>query len=320
MHNKIAHTAEHAFIGSLQKLIGETLNVRKVEHRDVDNSAFIRIPYLDLELVNKAQMEVNHLIKTGRKIESHQFESLNDAKKSFPYLRAHEDQIKKNSNSIRVIEIEEHDVAACAREHTHNLSDCDFFLVKNVSKNGNEYEITFVVEQQARELAMALSSKLLNIYNEIGANFNTVENTIKKLQRENEVSSKKLKKLIEEKLGNIRSYRHPHSKITIVQGIFCGLIDSEIRSFAGRKIAEKNTVVIIANINEQQHSTLASFVFARNESLGNIDCNKIFRDVCGNDCKGGGNSSFVSGVIESGKTESIINNIVRIINDNNSVF
>jgi len=27
MQNKVAHTAEHAFIGSLQKLIGKTLNV-----------------------------------------------------------------------------------------------------------------------------------------------------------------------------------------------------------------------------------------------------------------------------------------------------
>ena len=252
MHNKIAHTAEHAFIGSLQKLIGETLNVRKVEHREADNSAFIRIAYLDIEPVNKAQKEVNLLIKAGRKIIGHHFESLNDAKKCFPYLRANEEQIKNHSNFIRVVEIEDHDVAACSREHTHNLNECDFFLIKNVSKNGNQYEISFVVEQQAREVAMALASKLLNIYNEIGANFNTVENTIRKLQVENQLSRKKLKKLTEEKLDNIRSYSPPHTKITIIDGIFSGLIDSEIRSFAGRKISEKNTVVIVANIDSSR--------------------------------------------------------------------
>ena len=63
MHNKIAHTAEHALIGSLQKLIGKTLHVRKVEHRQADNSVFITTPHLDLELIIKAQSEVNSLIR-----------------------------------------------------------------------------------------------------------------------------------------------------------------------------------------------------------------------------------------------------------------
>jgi len=67
MHNKIAHSAEHAFIGSLQYLIGKTLNVRKVEHRKADNSVFITIPNLDLELIIRAESEVNSLINMGKK-------------------------------------------------------------------------------------------------------------------------------------------------------------------------------------------------------------------------------------------------------------
>ena len=42
MQNRLAHTAEHAFIASLQKLLGKTLDVRKVEHRDYDNLAIIK--------------------------------------------------------------------------------------------------------------------------------------------------------------------------------------------------------------------------------------------------------------------------------------
>ena len=111
MHNKIAHTAEHALIGSLQKLIGKTLHVRKVEHRQADNSVFITTPHLDLELIIKAQSEVNSLISTGRKVITHSFVSLGEAKKRFPELRANEERIEKESTSIRVIEIEGHDVA-----------------------------------------------------------------------------------------------------------------------------------------------------------------------------------------------------------------
>jgi hypothetical protein len=35
MQNRLAHTAEHAFIGSLQKLLGKTLNVRKAREDTV---------------------------------------------------------------------------------------------------------------------------------------------------------------------------------------------------------------------------------------------------------------------------------------------
>ncbi|HEY7506656.1 MAG TPA: hypothetical protein VH621_03560, partial [Nitrososphaera sp.] len=68
MHDRIAHTAEHAFIGSLQKLLGQTLHVRKVEHRESSNTAFIVIPHLDPDIIFKAQSQVNSLIKDGRKV------------------------------------------------------------------------------------------------------------------------------------------------------------------------------------------------------------------------------------------------------------
>ena len=192
MHNKIAHSAEHAFIGSLQYLTGKTLNVRKVEHRKTDNSVFITIPNLDLELIIRAESEVNSLINMGKKIITHSFESLSEAKERLPSLRANEERIIA-SNPVRVVEIEGHDLAACAMEHVENLNECSFFLVTRISKNGKDYEISFVVGEQAKETAIALSLKLLKICEEIEANFNTVENTIRKLKTDSEIYLGKLK-------------------------------------------------------------------------------------------------------------------------------
>ena len=61
MNAKAAHTAEHAFIGSLQKILNKTLSVRKVEHKDSYNVAFISASeiHLDLEKISMAQKEVN---------------------------------------------------------------------------------------------------------------------------------------------------------------------------------------------------------------------------------------------------------------------
>ena len=49
MNTKAAHTAEHAFIGSLQKILNKTLSVRKVEHKDSYNIAFIRASEIELD-------------------------------------------------------------------------------------------------------------------------------------------------------------------------------------------------------------------------------------------------------------------------------
>lgn len=313
MHNKLAHTAEHAFIGSLQKLMGKTLHVRKVEHRQADNSVFITTPNLDLELIIKAQSEVNSLISTGRKIIIHSFVSLGEAKKRFPELRANEERIEKESTSIRVIEIEGHDVAACALDHANDLSECVFFLVKKVSRSGNEHEINFVVEKQAKETAIILSLKLLNICSDVAANFNTVENTIRKLKVENEIYLSKLKNLTKEKLDNILPYTVDRSKITIIRGIFSGLIESEIRSYAGRKITEYNTVVVIANILQEFDDPSVSIVLARNESLMGIDCDRLFRETSGNDGRGGGKPHFVIGTVNKQRVVEIVNNIVNAI-------
>jgi alanyl-tRNA synthetase len=308
MHNKIAHSAEHAFIGSLQKLIGKTLNVRKVEHRKNDNSVFITIPNLDLELIIRAESEVNSLINMGRKIITHCFESLTEAKEHLPSLRANEERIT-GSNLVRVVEIEGHDLAACAMEHVANLHECSFFLVTRLSKNGNEYEINFVVGEEAKETAIVLSLKLLKICEEVEANFNTVENTVRKLKTESEICLDKLKNLTQEKFDNIIPYITEHTKITIISGIFSDLLDDEIRIFAGRKIAESNIVVIVANINHHSDDT-ASIVFARNETLVNIDCNKLFREISSEDGRGGGKPHFVTGVVNKERVTDVVNSII----------
>jgi Ser-tRNA(Ala) deacylase AlaX len=41
-----------------------------------------------------------------------------------PNLRANEDRIA-NNNPVRVVEIEDHDVAACIMDHSANLRECD---------------------------------------------------------------------------------------------------------------------------------------------------------------------------------------------------
>lgn len=301
MSDRQAHTAEHAFIGALQKILGTTLRVRKVEHKgDGTNTAFIALSQLDIDTVIGAENMVNSLIAEGRVITARTYPSLEEAKRQNLGLRANEERISA-TGEVRVVEIEGHDVTACAIEHVSNLCECDFFLVTRMSKTGGDVEVDFVVGQRAREAAVALSARMMKVCEELGANLNTVEATARKVRAEGESSSKKLKTLSREVLAGMAPVTTNNA--TVFKGIFSGLDDEAVVEFAGARIASPGTVVIIANRGQDA----ARFVFARSENLG-IDCNKIFRETAGADGKGGGKPNFVTGVLKD-RIEEIVDGI-----------
>jgi alanyl-tRNA synthetase len=311
VHNKLAHTTEHAFIGSLQRLLSRTIKVRKVEHRKTDNSVFISIAQLDLDLLFTAAYEVNSLITNGRKVVVHSFETLDEAKKAFPTMRANEERIK-NSNPVRVVEIEDHDISACAMEHVENLYNCGLFLVTGLSKNGDEYEVKFVVGKEAREAAITLCAKIARICGEIGANLNTIENSVRKLKTESNINRNKLKRLTREKLSEIVPVINKNGTV-FIQGIFSDLEDEEIRKFVSTKITEsKNTVILLAN-KESDSDMNSNIVFARTEEMLDLDCNQLFKQICGTDGQGGGKANFVLGVVKNERLQGIINEIANLL-------
>jgi alanyl-tRNA synthetase len=295
-----AHTAEHAFIGALQQALGQILKVRKVEHKKDGNTAFIVIPKLDIDEVVKAESMVNALIAQGRKVITRTYPSLEDARKNNHSLRANEERI---SGEVRVVEIEGHDVAACAMEHVENLRECEFFLVTRLSKSGNEYEVDFVVGSQARDSAIALSAKMMKVCKELGANPNTVESTARKARAEGDANFRKLKALSREKLDAIVPVSN--GRISVIKGTLSGLADEALLEFAGDRISAPNTAVILSNAGAPE---MAYFIFARNEAM-DIDCNKLFREVAGPDGRGGGKPHFVTGVVKREKAQQIIDAI-----------
>ncbi|MFL6309667.1 MAG: DHHA1 domain-containing protein [Nitrososphaera sp.] len=309
-NNRLAHTAEHAFIGSLQKLLGQTLKVRKVEHKDAgaSNTAFIQIPQLDLDTVIKAEVEVNSLIALGRGVTTRIFSSLEEAKREIPNLRANEERIiAAMPPEVKVVEIENHDLSACTMEHARNLRECDFFLVTRLSKSGDEYQVDFIVGRQAKDTAAALTSKLLRVCNTLGANINTIENTAQKLRSEYEINVRKLKALSGEKLSAIQPVTN--GSVILLKSVFENLSDDQLQEFAGETILSPNAVVLLANISDER----ANVVFARNEKMEEINMNEMFKQFAGIAGRGGGKPHFVTGIIKKQDVSSVLDNIAREI-------
>ncbi len=297
----IAHTAEHAFIGALQKILGRTLQVRKVEHKKDGNTAVISISRLDVDNIVKAEIMVNALIQEGREVTMRTYSSLGEARNANPSLRANEARI---SGEVRVVEIGGHDITACAMEHAYNLKECEFFLVTRLSKSGEAYEVDFTVGRQAKETAISISAKMMKVCSELGANLNTIENTARKIKEERDSSSKNLKMLSKDRLQSTEPTKR--DGMSIYSGVFSALSNEALQEFAGEKILEPGTIVIVSNIG----SDSAYFVFARNEAMSDLDCNHIFREAAGPDGRGGGKAHFLTGVIKKERAEDVVAKVV----------
>ena len=56
---------------------------------------------------------------------------------------------------------------------------------------------------------------------------------------------------------------------------------------------------------------MANVVFARSESLFNIDCNRMFREIASEWGRGGGKPNFVTGLIRRENVREFIGTITR---------
>lgn len=310
MDTRTAHTAEHAFIGSLQKILNKTLSVRKVEHKDTYNIAFIKKSEveLDFEKITFAEKEVNQLILEGRRISHHSFSSLQEARRMFPALRANESRLE-NADTITVVEIENHDLSACSMEHVNNLSECIFFLVTNMSMSGSDYEIRFMVGKNAMDEAVKITEKINNICTQIGANYNTVETTIKKLYVEREQYYNILKRLTNKLLVDISPRTIDSQNINLFTTILHDMDWRTIQNFAGEKILSPRTIVVLVN---QIDNEMAGLIFARSDDI-NLDCAKIFEELRNDEHvgSGGGKPNFINAKIIGSKSDKVVEELVN---------
>ncbi|NAL77580.1 hypothetical protein [Nitrososphaera sp. AFS] len=267
---------------------------------------------LDLDILMAAQSEVNSLINQGRNIIIHNFVSLAEARRVIPDLRANEERIGINEH-VRVIEIKDHDFAACIMDHAANLGECGLFLVTRINRTGLELEVNFVVADSAKLTSMELARKMMNLCQVTGGNYNTIEKTVKRLRQTHDMYLEKARLMSEQILDNIEPMSSSNSGPRTISGTFVGLLEQQIREFAIRKTAaENNLVIVIANLGVETDS-MASIVLARSGSLRNIDCYKIFSEVSTEWGKGGGKPEFVTGVIKREYMDHFVNRIVEKI-------
>jgi alanyl-tRNA synthetase len=166
-----------------------------------------------------------------------------------------------------------------------------------------------MVGKIAMDEAVRATEKINNICIQIGANYNTVEATIKKLYDEREQYYNRLKKLTNKLLVDIPIRTINDQNINLITTTLYDMDWRTIQNFAGENILNSRTIVVLVNMIDND---MAALIFARSDDL-NLDCAKIFEDLRkdGNIGSGGGKPNFINAKIIGSKSDKVIEELVN---------
>ncbi len=291
-----AHTAEHVFMGSLKRLV-PSIEVKKVETEGEKGTAIILSKHLDWQIIFEAEKMTNRVIDEAKEIKEHFFDSLEDAKKAFPSLRAYEERI---TGKTRVIEVDGYDYSACRAEHVKNTKECSFFIVTKFSKAGKDlFEIEFYVGESAKMKALEIAKICMEVNEIVGATLDTLKRTVQNLKDDFLNIRKRLALLSEREAEDIKFVEKNGIKIYLK--IFDGLDNKKLMEKAGELMKNESSVVVFANRDEN-----AFLILGRSPNL-ELDCNAILKEVTMKfNGKGGGKPEFASGIVDNDKVEDAL--------------
>lgn len=291
-----AHTAEHIFMSSLKRLM-PNIEVRKAETEGEKGIAFISSKHLDWETIFEAEKMTNKIIDEARAIKEHFFDSLDDAKRAFPSLRAYDERIL---GRVRVVEVDGYDYSACRAEHAKNTKECSFFIVTKFSIAEKDlFEIEFYVGEKAKIKALEIAKICIEVNEIVGATLDTLKSAVQNLSDEFLSIRKRLAKLSEKEAEDIKFMEK--DGIKVYSKIFEGLDNKKLMERAGELIKNERSIAIFANADDG-----AFLILCRSQDL-RLDCNVILKEVFMKfDGKGGGRSEFASGIISKDKVEDAL--------------
>lgn len=300
----MAHTAEHIFVGSLTRLI-PSVRVQKVDVSEDESRVYLKAPRLDWDSILKAERMANKVISEGRKVLVHEFLCLEDAKRRFPQLRAHDERIV---GKVRVVEVDGYDYSACLGEHVENTRECDFFIVTSISRAGEVFEVRFQVGEKAKEEALELSKLCLRVAEILGATIPTLERTALNLKEECLRLRQRLSSATLEQAMSVK----PVEKfgVRLFVRVFDGLEQKKLMDVAGKLVKQEKSVVVFGNKDGPP-----LVIFARSKDLG-IDCASVLQEVLLNfGGKGGGKTEYAFGTIHGDRVEEAVEALRRAVEE-----
>ncbi len=164
----VRHTGEHLLIGSLVRRVPGSRVVRVVHEEHVDKAFIESREAVSWEVVLEAAREANQRVKEGHIVSIEYFDSLEEAKKRYPSLRAYEERLEDKTR-IRVVNIGGFDFSACKNPHVENTSSVGLIVPLRVSSvRKGLYEVVFISGSEAVERVLKDTDILYRISRLLG--------------------------------------------------------------------------------------------------------------------------------------------------------
>ncbi len=293
------HSGEHVFMGALLKTIKD-IKVNKVRLDEDESSLFVICENLTWEKIFEAEKLANKIIEENRDIIVKDVTKKEAAK--IPGLRIKLDRIK--DEKIRIVEVKDCDIAACAGTHALKTGFIGNFLVTRFNLVRGAYEIRFKtnISDDLFELAR-IARKTASI---IKKDVKEVPEFIENLMQENEKKTTKLRELSASLVKEFKEEKI--SKINFVYNTFDEVEKKQLIDQAALLKKEKTVVCFLNKLGDN-----AQIIIVASEDSG-FKANELLKDVMEKfNGKGGGRENFAMGSIKVDFSEKAIETVRDLI-------
>jgi len=293
------HSGEHVFMGALLKTIKD-IKVNKVRLDEDESSLFVICENLTWEKIFEAEKLANKIIKENRDIIVKEVTKEEAAK--IPGLRIKLDRIK--DEKIRIVEVKDHDISACAGTHALKTDFIGNFLVTKFNLVKGVYEIRFKTNVSNEFFDYAnIARKTASI---IKKDVNEVPEFIENLIKDNESKTKKLRELSANLVKEFKEEKI--SEINFVYNIFDEVEKKQLIDQAALLKKEKTVVCFLNKLGDN-----AQIIIVASEDSG-FKANELLKDVMEKfNGKGGGRDNFAMGSIKVDFSEKAIETIKELV-------
>jgi len=289
------HTGEHVLFKALQNVIKD-IELDKISLEVKESRLYVKCKDLNWDRLGEAEAIANRVIWESRPVKTRLVKK--DAAASMPELRIRLDRIK--SDTIRIVEVEGFDTAACKGIHVKNTTQVGNILITGFNIVKGSYEIRFKTNARQELFELALAAR--EAASQLGVQPSRIHETITSLQQDLEAMKKQLRSLEAERLANISDDEKKEiGSITLITKTTDNFDQKQITQIAGRLSEDAKTIVAIAN-RQEGRTTLTLMASA---DL-NIDAPKLLKETLAKfSGKGGGRGQFATGSAEAGAEEVI---------------
>ena len=293
------HSGEHIFMGALLKTIKD-IKVNKVRLDEDESSLFVICKNLTWEKIFEAEKLANKIIKENRDIIVKEITKEEAAK--IPGLRIKLDRIK--DEKIRIVEIKDHDISACAGTHALKTNFIGNFLVTKFNLFKGDYEIRFKtnVSEDLFELARIarLSSSIIK------KDVKEVPEFIENLMQENEKKTAKLREL---SASLVKEFNE--EKINDINFVYNTFDEVEKKQLIDQAASLKKEKTVVCFLNKLCDN--AQIIIVASEDSG-FKANELLKNLMDKfNGKGGGRDNFAMGSIKVEFSEKAIKTFKDLI-------